>query len=34
MGDVMKMLEGSLEINTPPMRQTVLELMEEGLDNA
>lgn len=33
MGDVLKMLEGSLEINTPPMPQTVFELMEEGLDN-
>ncbi|RVW94588.1 G-type lectin S-receptor-like serine/threonine-protein kinase [Vitis vinifera] len=33
MGEVVKMLEGSLEINTPPMPQTVLELMEEGLDN-
>jgi hypothetical protein len=26
------MLEGSMEINTPPMPQTVLELIEEGLE--
>ena len=32
-GEVVKMLEGSLEINTPPMPQTVLQPMEEGLDN-
>lgn len=33
MGDVVKMLEGSMEINVPPMPQAVLELIEEGLDN-
>lgn len=34
MGEVVKMLEGSVvEINTPPMPQTVLELIEEGLDS-
>ncbi|XP_057798586.1 G-type lectin S-receptor-like serine/threonine-protein kinase At5g24080 isoform X2 [Salvia miltiorrhiza] len=33
MGDVVKMLEGSVEINMPPMPQAVLELIEEGLDN-
>ncbi|KAJ4843378.1 hypothetical protein Tsubulata_032684 [Turnera subulata] len=32
MGDVIKMLEGSMEINMPPMPQTVVELIEEGLD--
>ncbi|XP_043718100.1 G-type lectin S-receptor-like serine/threonine-protein kinase At5g24080 [Telopea speciosissima] len=32
MGEVVKMLEGSVEINDPPMPQTVLELIEEGLD--
>ncbi|KAJ4955405.1 hypothetical protein NE237_012188 [Protea cynaroides] len=32
MGEVVKMLEGSVEINAPPMPQTVLELIEEGLD--
>lgn len=32
MGEVVKMLEGSMEIKTPPMPQTVLELIEEGLD--
>lgn len=32
MGEVVKMLEGSMGINTPPMPQTVLELIEEGLD--
>lgn len=33
MGEVVKMLEGSVEIiNVPPMPQTVLELIEEGLD--
>lgn len=31
MGEVVKMLEGSVEINVPPMPQTVLELVEEGL---
>ncbi|XP_048228804.1 G-type lectin S-receptor-like serine/threonine-protein kinase At5g24080 isoform X2 [Ricinus communis] len=33
MGEVVKMLEGSMDINTPPMPQTVLELIEEGLDH-
>ncbi|KAG9141692.1 hypothetical protein Leryth_025340 [Lithospermum erythrorhizon] len=33
MGDVMRILEGSIEINTPPMPQAVLELIEEGLDH-
>lgn len=33
MGDVVKMLEGSVEINLPPMPQAVLELIEEGLDH-
>lgn len=32
MGEVVRMLEGSMEIDTPPMPQTVLELVEEGLD--
>lgn len=32
MGEVVKMLEGSMDINMPPMPQTVLELIEEGLD--
>nr|POF04412.1 g-type lectin s-receptor-like serine/threonine-protein kinase [Quercus suber] len=33
MGEVVKMLEGSIDhINMPPMPQTVLELIEEGLD--
>ncbi|XP_075647364.1 G-type lectin S-receptor-like serine/threonine-protein kinase At5g24080 isoform X2 [Castanea sativa] len=33
MGEVVKMLEGSIvHINMPPMPQTVLELIEEGLD--
>ncbi|KAK9293190.1 hypothetical protein L1049_021179 [Liquidambar formosana] len=32
MGEVVKMLEGSVGINAPPMPQTVLELIEEGLD--
>lgn len=33
MGDVVKMLEGSFDINMPSMPQTVLELIEEGLDH-
>ncbi|XP_042480553.1 G-type lectin S-receptor-like serine/threonine-protein kinase At5g24080 [Macadamia integrifolia] len=33
MGEVVKMLEGTVEINAPPMPQTVLELIEEGLDH-
>ncbi|GMY07352.1 G-type lectin S-receptor-like serine/threonine-protein kinase At5g24080 isoform X1 [Fagus crenata] len=32
MGEVVKMLEASIDINMPPMPQTVLELIEEGLD--
>ncbi|KAI6706886.1 hypothetical protein NL676_009848 [Syzygium grande] len=32
MGEVVRMLEGSVEINAPPMPQIVLELVEEGLD--
>ncbi|KAK8949035.1 G-type lectin S-receptor-like serine/threonine-protein kinase [Platanthera zijinensis] len=31
MGEVVRMLEGSMEINAPPMPQSVLELVEEGL---
>ncbi|XP_058206067.1 G-type lectin S-receptor-like serine/threonine-protein kinase At5g24080 isoform X2 [Rhododendron vialii] len=33
MGEVVKMLEGPVDINVPPMPQTVLELIEEGLDH-
>ncbi|KAL2550557.1 G-type lectin S-receptor-like serine/threonine-protein kinase [Forsythia ovata] len=33
MGEVVKMLEGSVDINMPSMPQTVLELIEEGLDH-
>lgn len=33
MGEVVKMLEGSVDIIMPPMPQTVLELIEEGLDH-
>ncbi|KAK4355466.1 hypothetical protein RND71_024437 [Anisodus tanguticus] len=33
MGEVVKMLEGSVDMNMPPMPQTVLELIEEGLDH-
>lgn len=33
MGEVVKILDGSMDINMPPMPQTVLELVEEGLDN-
>ncbi|XP_077229401.1 G-type lectin S-receptor-like serine/threonine-protein kinase At5g24080 [Tasmannia lanceolata] len=33
MGEVVKMLEGSLEIKAPPMPQAVLEFVEEGLDH-
>ncbi|MCD9643109.1 hypothetical protein HAX54_030262 [Datura stramonium] len=33
MGEVVKMLEGSTDMNMPPMPQTVLELIEEGLDH-
>ncbi|KAE8736416.1 G-type lectin S-receptor-like serine/threonine-protein kinase [Hibiscus syriacus] len=32
MGEVVKMLEGSMDIDAPPMPQTVLELVEEGLE--
>ncbi|WRX17590.1 Protein kinase domain - like 10 [Theobroma cacao] len=32
MGEVVKMLEGSMDINEPPIPQTVLELVEEGLE--
>lgn len=32
MGEVVKMLEGSVDINIPPMPQSVLDLIEEGLD--
>lgn len=32
MGEVVRMLDGSMEISAPPMPQTVLELVEEGLD--
>lgn len=33
MGEVVKMFEGTMEVNMPPMPQNVLELIEEGLDN-
>ncbi|CAN6709467.1 unnamed protein product [Malus baccata var. baccata] len=33
MGEVVRMLEGSVGINMPPIPQTVLELIEEGLDH-
>ncbi|XP_061342037.1 G-type lectin S-receptor-like serine/threonine-protein kinase At5g24080 [Gastrolobium bilobum] len=33
MGEIVRMLEGSMDINMPPMPQTVLELIEEGLDH-
>lgn len=34
MGEVVRMLEGSVDnINMPPIPQTVLELVEEGLDH-
>ncbi|XVF12593.1 hypothetical protein REPUB_Repub08aG0132200 [Reevesia pubescens] len=32
MGEVVKMLEGSMDINAPPMPQTVMELVDEGLE--
>ncbi|KAI9086589.1 hypothetical protein K1719_031450 [Acacia pycnantha] len=32
MGEVVRMLEGSISVNTPPMPQTVMELNEEGLE--
>ena len=31
MGEVVRMLEGSVEINVPPMPQAIVELVEEGL---
>ncbi|KAK9060858.1 hypothetical protein SSX86_018038 [Deinandra increscens subsp. villosa] len=33
MSEVVMMLEGSVEVNSPPMPQSVLELIEEGLDH-
>ncbi|XP_021764969.1 G-type lectin S-receptor-like serine/threonine-protein kinase At5g24080 [Chenopodium quinoa] len=33
MGEVVKMFEGTMEVNMPPMPQNILELIEEGLDN-
>ncbi|KAK8467546.1 hypothetical protein PHAVU_007G077300 [Phaseolus vulgaris] len=33
MGEVVRLLEDSIDINMPPMPQTVLELIEEGLDH-
>lgn len=33
MGEVVRMLEGSVDIEMPPMPQTVLELIQEGLDH-
>ncbi|MED6116188.1 hypothetical protein PIB30_097840 [Stylosanthes scabra] len=33
MGEVVRMLEGSTNVNMPPMPQTVLELIEEGLEH-
>ncbi|CAL0320487.1 unnamed protein product [Lupinus luteus] len=33
MGEVVRMLEGSININMPPMPQTVLELIDEGLEH-
>ncbi|KAK3011681.1 hypothetical protein RJ639_010861 [Escallonia herrerae] len=33
MGEVVKMLEGSVDVNLPPMPQAVSELIEEGLDH-
>lgn len=33
MGEVVKMLEGSITIIAPPMPQTVVGLIEEGLDH-
>ncbi|XP_023541335.1 G-type lectin S-receptor-like serine/threonine-protein kinase At5g24080 [Cucurbita pepo subsp. pepo] len=32
MGEIVRMLEGSSEVETPPMPQTVVEMIEEGLD--
>ncbi|KAJ0661956.1 putative protein kinase RLK-Pelle-SD-2b family [Helianthus annuus] len=33
MSEVVMMLEGSVEVNNPPMPQSVLEIIEEGLDH-
>ncbi|KAL2922136.1 hypothetical protein RDABS01_013627 [Bienertia sinuspersici] len=33
MGEVVKMFEGTMEVNMPPMPQNILELIEEGLEN-
>lgn len=33
MGEVVRMLEGSVEINEPPMPQSIVELVEEGLQS-
>ncbi|KAL2948938.1 hypothetical protein AAZX31_20G151300 [Glycine max] len=33
MGEVVRLLEDSIDINMPPMPQTVVELIEEGLDH-
>uniref|UniRef100_A0A7N0UPN8 Receptor-like serine/threonine-protein kinase n=1 Tax=Kalanchoe fedtschenkoi TaxID=63787 RepID=A0A7N0UPN8_KALFE len=33
MGEVVKMLEGSIEVQMPPMPQTVEEIIEEGLEH-
>ncbi|XP_047166501.1 G-type lectin S-receptor-like serine/threonine-protein kinase At5g24080 isoform X2 [Vigna umbellata] len=33
MGEVVRLLEDTVDINMPPMPQTVLELIEEGLDH-
>lgn len=33
MSEVVMMLEGSVEVNEPPIPQSVLELIEEGLDH-
>lgn len=33
MGSVIKMLEGTIEVSIPPMPQSVLDMMEEGLPN-
>ncbi|KAL9994096.1 putative protein kinase RLK-Pelle-SD-2b family [Helianthus debilis subsp. tardiflorus] len=33
MSEVVMMLEGSVEVNNPPMPQSVLEVIEEGLDH-
>ncbi|XP_010671571.2 G-type lectin S-receptor-like serine/threonine-protein kinase At5g24080 [Beta vulgaris subsp. vulgaris] len=33
MGEVVKMFDGTMEVNMPPMPPNILELIEEGLDN-